>query len=536
MSSFLLPRRHALLAGGAALLAPTVLTGGARAQETPRRGGVLVAQTFSDLRTLNPAIRTSFAIHVYTSKMVEPLVDLDAEGKPAPRLAVSWESSPDGKTITFGLRKGVQWHDGKPFTSADVQFCAMEMWRKYQNFGTQLHRNLTAVDTPDPHTAVFRYSVPMPLPLLLRAAAELCQVVPRHVYEGTDILNNPANTAPIGTGPFKFVSYVPGQHVIMERNPNYWMEGFPYLDRVVIRCIPDAPAAVAALESGDVMLSVYSSLPRVDYVRLGKDSRFRVGTKGNEANPLFNTIGFNTRRPELADPRVRRAFAHALDLDFYTKNFDYGFSRRAQGPWPSGSTFFVPGVPDYPFDPKKAEALFDEARLKRGTAGPGLRYKGRIMPNTSEGIRQLAVFIQQSMKKVGVQLDMQVMDSPGYNRKVNTEWDFEICTDTGTYRGDPAVGSTIWYRSGIPPGTPWSNQFGWKNEELDRVSDEAATEIDPDKRKALYNRFATIANSEIPVWMALQQLMMSAVNVKVRNDHNMPRWPSSSWHDTWLAS
>src|SRR5207244_4328142 len=84
-----------------------------------RRGGVLVAQTFSDLRILNPAIRTSFAIHVYTSKMVEPLVDLAPDGGPAPRLAVSWESTPDGKTITFGLRRGVQWHDGTPFTSAD---------------------------------------------------------------------------------------------------------------------------------------------------------------------------------------------------------------------------------------------------------------------------------------------------------------------------------------------------------------------------------------------------------------------------------
>jgi peptide/nickel transport system substrate-binding protein len=535
MSRLVLPRRSALLAGGASVLGAALPHLG-YAQETPRRGGVLVAQTFSDLRILNPAIRTSFAIHVYTSKMVEPLVDLATDGSPAPRLAVSWESTPDGKTITFGLRRGVQWHDGKPFTSADVAFCAMEMWKKYQNFGTQLHRNLTAVDTPDDYTAVFRYSVPMPLGLLLRAAAELCQVVPKHVYAGTDILNNPANTAPIGTGPFKFVSYVPGQHVIMERNPNYWMEGLPYLDRVVIRVIPDAPAAVAAFESGDVMLSVYSSFPRTDYVRLAKDPRFRISTKGNEGNPLFNTIGFNTRRAELADVRVRRAFIHAIDLNLYAKSFDYGFSKRAHGPWPIDSTFFVPGVPDYPYDPKKAEALFDEAGLKRGAAGPGVRFKGRIMPNTSEGIRALATFIQQSMQKVGVRLEMQVMDAPGYMKKVNTDWDFEICTDTGTYRGDPAIGSTIWYHSGIPPGTPWANQFGWKSEEYDRLSDEAAIELDPAKRKALYNRLAIIANTEVPVLMALEQNMVSAVNVKVRNDHNMPRWPASSWHDTWLAA
>ena len=149
---------------------------------------------------------------------------------------------------------------------------------------------------------------------------------------------------------------------------------------------------------------------------------------------------------------------------------------------------------------------------------------------------RLEYSFQQSMQKVGVRLEMQVMDSPGYMKKVNTDWDFEICTDTGTYRGDPAVGSTIWYHSGIPPGTPWANQFGWKSDEYDKLSDEAAIELDPAKRKALYNRLAIIANTEVPVLMALEQNMVSAVNVKVRNDHNMPRWPASSWHDTWLAA
>jgi len=533
MSGFIFDRRSALI-GGSALALSSALPRIGHAQETPRRGGTLVAQTYSDLRILNPAIRTSFAIHIYTSKMVEPLVDLAPDGSPAPRLATAWESSPDGKTITFKLREGVQWHDGKPFTSADVQFCAMEMWKKIQNFGTQLHKNLDAVDTPDDHTAIFRYSVPMPMGLLLRAAAELCQVVPKHVYAGTDIMNNPANLAPIGTGPFKFVSYEPGQHLIMERNPNYWMKGFPYLDRLVIRCIPDGPATVAALESGDIMLSCFSSLPKTEYVRLGKDKRFRVTTKGNEGNPLFSTIGFNTRKKELADVRVRRAFAHALDLDFYAKNFDFGFSKRAKGPWPEQSPFFVPGVPNYNFDPKKAEALLDEAGYTRGA--DGVRMKLRIMPNTSDSIKQFAVFIQQSMQKVGVRMENVVLDFAGYNKSVNREWDFDLNTDTGTFRGDPAVGSTIWYRSGQAPGTPWSNQFGWKNEEYDRISDAAAIEVDPVKRKEMYHQLAIIANTEIPVWMALEQLMISAVNAKVRNDHNMPRWPASSWHDVWLAA
>lgn len=534
MDQILIGRRAAII-GGTATAVAAGFPRAARTEEQPRRGGVLTAQTFSDLHTLNPALRASYAIHVFTSKMIEPLVELGPGEIPVPKLATSWNSSPDGKTITFKLREGVKWHDGKPFGARDVQFCAMEMWKKYQNYGNLLHKDLSSVDAPDDHTAVFHYDEPMPLPLLLRAAPELCYVVPRHVFEGTDLLNNPANLAPVGTGPYKFVSYAPNDHVIMERNPDYWTPGLPYLDRVIIRVIRDAAAATAALESGDVQMSLFSSLPRTDLARLAKDPKYRVGTKGNEAYTLLNTLGFNTRRKELADLRVRRAFAHALDLEFYSDNFLLGYGKRAHGPIPSSSPFYVAGAaPDYPYDAKKAEALLDEAGFPRGP--DGVRLKLRLMPNTSDDIHMFATFMQQSLEKIGVKCDAQIFDAPGYLAHVDRDWDFELATDTNLYRGDPGVGTTIWYHSGIPAGTPWSNQWGWKSDELDRITDAALIELDPVKRKALYGDFVRIANTEIPVWMAIEQVLVSATSVRVRNDHITPRWPGTSWADTWIAA
>lgn len=534
MERSLVTRRGAMI-GGTALALVGGLARSGRADEQPRRGGVLTAQTFSDLHTLNPALRASFAIHVFTSKMIEPLVELGPGERPVPMLATAWETTPDGKTITFHLREGVAWHDGKPFTAKDVQFCALELWRKYQNYGSLLHKDLTDVETPDDHTAVFRYARPMPLPLLLRAAPELCYVVPRHVFEGTDILNNPANLAPVGTGPYKFAAYVPNQHVIVDRNPNYWMPGRPYLDRVVIRVIRDAAAATAALESGDVQMSLFSSLPRTDLRRLASGPAYRVGTKGNEAYTIFNTLGFNTRKKALADVHVRRAFAHALDLEFYVDNFLLGYGKRAHGPIPTTSPFFVPGAaPDYPYDPKLAQSLLDEAGYPRGP--DGTRLSMRLMPNTSDDIHMFGTFIQQSLEKIGVKIDVETYDAPGYLAHVDRDWDFELATDTNLYRGDPGVGSTIWYHSGIPPGTPWSNQWGWKSDALDRVTDAALVELDPGKRKALYGEFVKIANSEIPVWMPIEQVLISATSARVRNDHTSPRWPGTSWADVWLAS
>src|SRR5215212_11838544 len=187
--------RRAVLMTSAAIAANVLRPELSFAQETPRKGGVFNVHYGAEQRQLNPSLQASTGVYIIGGKIQEPLVDLDANGQPVGVLAESWESTPDGKTITFKLRQGVTWHDGKPFTSADVAFTAMEMWKKHLNYGTTLQLYLEAVETPDAHTAVFRYGRPMPLDLLLRALPDLGYIAPRHVFEGTNILENPANTA-----------------------------------------------------------------------------------------------------------------------------------------------------------------------------------------------------------------------------------------------------------------------------------------------------------------------------------------------------
>lgn len=532
-----LSRRHLLLSGaGLAAMAgglPLGLPGSALAQE-PRRGGVLTVHLGSEQRILNPALRASTGVYIITSKIIEPLVDLGEGGRIVPVLATAWESTPDGKTITFRLREGVQWHDGKPFTSADVQYSAMEQWKKHLNYGTTLQLYLEAVETPDAHTAVFRYSRPMPLDLLLRALCDLGYVVPKHVFEGSNVLENPANTAPIGTGPFKFVEYQRGQYVIAERNPNYWRQGFPYLDRVVWRFITDRSAATAALETGAVQLSAYNGLPLADLDRLRQDDRFEVSTRGVEGNVFNNTLEFNTRRKELSDKRVRQAIAHAIDVDFFLENFLYGLGKRATGPIPSSSKEFFPGNPvPYAYDKARAEKLLDEAGYKRGAGG--VRFSLRIVPiMNGEDVPLLATFIQQSLQQVGIRVEIVQLDIAGALSAVYRDWNFDLATGWHQYRGDPAVSTTVWYRSGSPKGSPWTNQFGWQSDKVDQLIDQAATELDPAKRKALYAEFVAAVNDELPVWMMTERPFYAATSKRVQNHHTVPRWDSGDWHDTWL--
>jgi peptide/nickel transport system substrate-binding protein len=527
-------RRQLLVTAGAA-----TLVAGFPAKsfaEEPRRGGTLTVHMPQEQRVLNPALRASIGVYIIASKIMEPLMDLNEKGELDPMLATSWQGSPDGKTITIRLREGVKWHDGKPFSSADVQYTAMELWKKYQNYGAALHAALEAVDVPDASTAIFRYSRPMPLDLFLGAMPDLGYIAPRHIYEGTNVLENPANVAPIGTGPFTFTQYERGQYVIAERNPEYWRKGFPYLDKVIWRFIPDKSAATAAIESSQVLMSNYSALPLADIDRLGKDPRFEVSSRGNERQPFQNTIEFNLRRPELADVRVRRAIIHAVDTDYFIENFLYGKGKRANGPIPSSSTnFYRSGMPDYPFDMKKADTLLDDAGFKRNAEGMRFPLK-MVSPPFGEEIPLWSTFIQQSLQKLGIKVEIQRPDMAGFITQVFRDWNFDLATDWHIYRADPAISTMVWYRSGSPKGTPFTNQWGWADDKTDKLIDDAAVEIDPTKRRAAYPEIVKLLNTEVPLWMATERQFISVTNKRLKNHHNNPRWPSSHWADVWLES
>jgi peptide/nickel transport system substrate-binding protein len=537
MTRLEMTRRTALLTS-AAIAANVANPLRAFAQETPRKGGVFNVHYGAEQRQLNPSIQASTGVYIIGGKIQEALVDLDANGQPVGVLAESWESTPDGKTITFKLRKGVTWHDGKPFTSADVQFTAMNMWKKILNYGSTLQLFLTAVETPDAQTAIFKYERPMPLGLLLRALPDLGYISAKHLYEGSsDIRQNPTNLAPVGTGPFKFVKYERGQYIIAERNENYWRPNAPYLDRIVWKVVTDRAAAAAQMEAGDIQYSPFTGLTISDTARLSKDKRFIVSTKGNEGNARTNTIEFNFRRKELADIRVRRAIAHAINVPFFIENFLGDFAKLGTGPIPSVSTDFYPGpdTPQYAYDKKKAIALLDEAGFKPGAGGT--RFSLRLLPAPwGEDISLWATFIQQSLGEVGIPVEIVRNDGGGFLKQVYDDHAFDLSTGWHQYRNDPAVSTTVWYRSGQPKGAPWTNQWDWKNEAIDKVIDDAATEIDPVKRKALYATFVKEANTELPVWMPIEQIFVTVITAKARNHSNTPRWGSSSWHDLWLSA
>ncbi|MGZ5899509.1 MAG: ABC transporter substrate-binding protein, partial [Reyranella sp.] len=246
---------------GASLAAFLASTGTLRAaDEKPRRGGTLIVNLEPEPSSF---LFNSNTAGILAAQVVEGLVEYDDAFKPVPSLAESWEQAPDGKTITFHLRRDVAWHDGKPFTAADVQYTVLEVIKKVNPRAGTAYRAVEAVDTPDPHTAVFRLSEPSPVIWAVLSSAE-APILPRHLYEGTPPLSNPWNGKLVGTGPFVFKEWVRGDYVLLERNPNYWRKDRPYLDRIRFRTIPDPGAREAALETGEVHYTPFSAVPPSD--------------------------------------------------------------------------------------------------------------------------------------------------------------------------------------------------------------------------------------------------------------------------------
>jgi peptide/nickel transport system substrate-binding protein len=528
--------RRLFNAGVSAVAGSLALPGMGWAQAI-RRGGRLVVAADGEPRNLNPAVIASNGVFYVASKVIEPLAEMsyDAPDGLAPKLATAWRGSPDGRSVTFALRQGVTWHDGKPFTSADVAFSAMEVWKKLQNLGRVVFKDLEAVDTPDAHTAIFRFAKPTPFQLIRNALPSLTAVLPKHIYEGTDINANAANIRLVGTGPFRFGEYQQGQFFRLDRNPNYWEKDQPYLDSIIYRVLPDRGAVAAALEANEIQLSAFSAVPLSDLKRLAAVPGVTVTAKGYEGITYQLTVEINHRRKELADARVRRAIAHAIDRQFVVDNIFLGYAAAATGPVPKFDRQFYTagGVPVQGFDPKQAEALLDAAGYPRGANG--MRFTLDLLPAPwFEQTRQFGDYLRQALRTVGIDARIVNNDPAAHTRAVYTEHKFDLAIGSPVYRNDPAISTTILYQSGLPAGVPFSNQYGYASAAMDGLIAKAAEAVDTQARTALYHDFQKLAGEDQPIVHVAEFTFITVHRTSVRNVSNNPRWATSNWADTWL--
>jgi peptide/nickel transport system substrate-binding protein len=465
----------------------------------PKRGGTLVVGATTDPGQLNPGLTTASPTHLVADNFYSGLLQFDERLEPQPGLAESWQVAPDGRTYTFRLRPNVLWHDGAPFTSADVKFTFEEILLKFHaRTKAGLENVLAGIDTPDAQTVVFRFKEPY-APFLRRLDVVEAPILPKHVYEGTDAQANEANLRPVGTGPYKFAEYIKGDRVRMVRNDRYFKPDLPYLDEVVFRVIPQESSLVLALEQGEVDYSW--TLPGADIPRLQQDPRIRLvnAPAGPGGSYCIDQIIFNLTHPPLDKLEVRQAFAHGVNRQQILDQVRFGQGRVAQGPIASAMTWaFNPNVPKYDYSVQQANELLDRAGLPRGAGGT--RFAVTFVFAAS--YQRTAEVVRQNMAEVGVDVQLKGLEVNAANETTFVRKEFDLGIGSYCNGPDPGVGVTRAYVSSNILPIPFSNGASYRNPRVDQLFVQAAATVDHPQRAKLYAEIQDLLVHDLPyLWL-----------------------------------
>lgn len=470
----------------------------ASAQE-PTPGGdlVLLYQNLPD-NMLNAAA-SGATMHVGAQLFATPVLH-DENFVAQPYLAESWSISDDNLSVTLNLRTDAVFHDGTPITSEDVAFSIITI-RDNHPFNAML-APVESVDTPDEHTAIIRMSTPHAA-IMAAMGPPFMPIMPKHIYgDGQEIRNHPRGVADVvGSGPFKFVSLEPGNRIVLEKNEDFFMEGRPYVDNIVIIEQADAQSAVLALEQGQADIMVDLSV--VDLIqRASENPDLVVTTDSHNGIGALNWVLMNNEIEPFNDVRVRQAIAHALDQDFVVDVLHNGLSKPG-GPIHSGfPAYNDEAVVKYEFDLAKAEALLDEAGYPRDDDGVRFRTTIDFFPGLQDAYQRVAEYVKPALKKVGIEVEIRFSADFAAWAKRMSDKTYEMSMDGVFTWGDPVIGNHRTYLSTNIRPAPFTNNSQYQNPEIDDLLNRAASELDLEARNALYAEFQRKISEDVPmVWM-----------------------------------
>jgi peptide/nickel transport system substrate-binding protein len=445
-------------------------SGAASASLTPQRGGKLTLALSGNITTFDPRIAgTNNAnrtpTHVFTNTMIRLNEDLQY----VPELAESWTRSSDGLTWTLKLRKDVKFHDGSPFTSKDVKFTLESVMDPALKspFLTSwvINKVNTKVMTPDDYTVVLQFPTEPSEPLYNIAFQ---RIVPMDYIQ--KVGNDAYAAKPIGTGPFKFVSYSSNDKAVFERNPDYWMKGLPYLDQFTFRIIPDGATRYAALQANEIQIA---GLNPDDIVTALKDPDL---TTYKYLFAGYHYVAFNQRDKLMADKRVRQALCYAIDskeiIDAIVTG-DIGHNCVAKN-FPE----YDPTAPKYTQDFNKVKSLLTEAGYPNGI-DITINGLANLQPYT-----KVAEVVQNQFTKSGmIRAKLQLEDfTAGYVPRVfSPPYNFQMAIAAFTSVSALAAFTTYY---GATKDHPENENFmGYANPELQRLYDEAKATRFSDQNK-----------------------------------------------------
>ena len=421
--------------------------------------------------------------------------------------------SEDGKKmdITYKLRPGVKWHDGAPFTSADVKFT----WEAVKNpdfiaeskSGTE---DIESIETPDDLTVICHYNTVTPA---FASTLFTFGIMPKHLLEGTDLNTSDYNRVPVGTGPFKVAEYKQGQYVVVERFEDYWREGengdqLPYLDKIIFTMIPDTNTLMTQLKSGEVTLAVQVPYNQTKQIESVPGLELVTG-------PLLSWqhLDFNFRNEILADLAVRKAVAMSIDRSVIIK---------AQGGYPKPIKsvvvpvfdYYDPNTPEIDLDVDAANKMLDEAGYARGADGirekDGERLSFSFVVQAGRADDELVqqIIIAQ-LKAIGIEAQADNKDGVAY-REARYKGNYDLIYGRWITSADPVY--SVFYGTNGP-----NNGQGYSNPELDAAFATFENSLDPAVREKAASEFQAIIANDVPTIPLITNVAVIAKTKALKN-------------------
>lgn len=436
------------------------------------------------------------------SQVYETLVRLDTDLNIEPGLAESWETHDDGKTWTFHLRKGIEFHDGTPFNATSVAFSYSD--ESYVGMASWGLGAVEQIEVVDEYTVKFVLKRTMPLPYYLTHVAW-------PIMSPSCVDGNGEFVKPIGTGPFKFESQVKDQEIVLVRNDDYWGEK-PTLDKVVFKVIPESTTRVMSLETGEVDMII--KVPEFEVARLEGEEDITVYRK---MTTFTDYIKFNCKKEPFDDPDMRRAVAYALDTEKMVKTVldDVGIAARGR-PYSPIMQYSKPDLELYDCDTEEAKSLLLNSGWE-DTDGDGIRDKDGTPLKVTLLVERgawaprhipLSEATQGALREIGMDVEIQVLES-GAILNVLKEGQFDMRFYHGCYVWGSYPRHFFTHHSDATKGF-CSSHYG--NTEYDQLVDLADMTVDPEEQERLYYELQEWVVREVPAFYLVHEEKIVAAN------------------------
>lgn len=454
----------------------------AEASDGIKEGGTFVVSVEREPQTYNPDAKSDDGNLVVVHNVFNKLVKINGYDQVVPDLAESWEFTPDGTSVTFKLHENVKWHDGEPFTSEDVKW-TFDQIIEQEGFAASSLSDIEQISCPDENTVTMQLKGPNS-GIISYLAWNGTFIMPKHIYEGTDWLENEANQNPIGTGPFKFVEHKAGQTITLEKNEEFFGDK-PHLDKIVISIIPDQNTAYQAWLNGEVD-ELRNGVPANEMDKYENNPDYVVYDK---LWPNRGYLFFNLQDGPFVDLKVRQAVAYGIDRDEINEKALKNLGEKAE--------YFISPLYDWALDTsiklperdvEKAKQLLEEAGYTADAEG--IYFTTTI--DTFPGFEDVVEVIRANLKEIGINMEVNAMDDATYDEKVWFGHDFEISI-MGGYQG-PDI-SAISSRFGAEGSM---NLGEYKNDRLEELFQEGVVKSTEEERAPIYKEVQKILSEDLP--------------------------------------